>query len=76
MIKIKTRTKRAAFIAMALAVFNINARAQEEASELNPLSVIGSKGEAPSLSTGLKSSLSENKIPQGSQMFKADQYQS
>jgi catecholate siderophore receptor len=71
--KITTRTKRAAFIAMALAVFNINARAQEEASELNPLSVIGSKGEAPSLSTGLKSSLSENKIPQGLSIITDDQ---
>ena len=52
---------------MALALANFNLSAQDggdgATSELIPLNVIGSKIEAP-LSTGLKSSLPANKVPQ------------
>ena len=54
-----------ALLALALANFNLSAQdgGDGATSELNPLNVIGSKIEAP-LSTGLKSSLPANKVPQ------------
>ena len=42
-------------------------------SELNPLNVIGSKGEAPTLSSGLKSSLPIEDLPQSISVMESDQ---
>ena len=55
-----------AFLAIALANFNLSAQdgGDGAASELKPLDVIESQAEAPTLSSGLKSSLPANKVPQ------------
>ena len=61
-----TRKHGVAFLAIALANFNLSAQdgGDGAASELKPLDVIGSQAEAPTLSSGLKSSLPANKVPQ------------
>jgi catecholate siderophore receptor len=59
-----TRKRGVALLAIALANFNLSAQDGGATSELNPLNVVGSKGEAPTLSSGLKSSLPANKVPQ------------
>jgi catecholate siderophore receptor len=59
-----TRKHGVALLAIALANFNLSAQDGGATSELNPLNVVGSKGETPSLSSGLKSSLPANKVPQ------------
>jgi catecholate siderophore receptor len=59
-----TRKHGVALLAIALANFNLSAQDGGATSELNPLNVVGSKGEAPTLSSGLKSSLPANKVPQ------------
>jgi hypothetical protein len=56
-----TRKHGVALLAIALANFNLSAQDGGATSELNPLNVVGSKEEAPSLSSGLKSSLPANR---------------
>jgi catecholate siderophore receptor len=69
-----TRKHGVALLAIALANFNLSAQDGGGAtSELNPLNVIGSKGETPTLSSGLKSSLAANKTPQGFSIMSSEQ---
>jgi catecholate siderophore receptor len=59
-----TRKHGVALLAIALANFNLSAQDGGATSELNPLNVVGSKGEAPQLSSSLKSGGSLEDIPQ------------
>ena len=69
-----TRKYGVALLAIALANFNLSAQDGGGAtSELNPLNVIGSKGEAPTLSSGLKSSLPIEDLPQSISVMESDQ---
>ncbi|HAE31556.1 MAG TPA: hypothetical protein DCF89_10610, partial [Flavobacteriales bacterium] len=60
-----TRKHGVAFLAIALANFNLIAQegGGEATTELNPLNVTGSKEEAPTLSSGLKTSLPVESLP-------------
>ena len=64
-----------AFLAIALANFSLIAQegGGEATTELNPLNVIDSKGEAPTLSSGLKTSLPASKIPQSWSIMSKEQ---
>ena len=70
-----TRKHGVAFLAFALASFNLTAQEGdgEATTELNPLNVIDSKGESPTLSSGLKSSLPANKVPQSLSIVRDEQ---
>ena len=61
-------------LALALAVLNFNAYADEEPSgELAPLGVVGTKEELAKFSTGLKSSLELKDIPRSISVISAEQ---
>ena len=62
-------------MALALANFNLNAQdgGDGATSELIPLNVIGSKTDAPALTSGLKTSLSVDSSPKSLSIMSADQ---
>jgi len=70
-----TRKHGVALLAIALANFNLSAQdgGDGATTELKPLDVIRSRGEAPALSAGLKSSLPANKTPQGFSIMSSEQ---
>ena len=73
--KIITRTHVVVTLAIALANFNLTAQDDGDGatSELNPLILIESQTDSPSLSTGLKSSLPANKAPQSLSIISSEQ---
>jgi catecholate siderophore receptor len=68
-----TRKHGVALLAIALANFNLSAQDGGATTELNPLNVIGSKGEAPTLSSGLKSSLPVSSSPESISIIGSEQ---
>ena len=72
-----TRKTRVIILAMAFAGLSLNAQDSndEATTELNPLTVIESKDEAPSLSSGLRSSGPVTEIPKSISIINGDQIQ-
>ena len=72
-----TRKTRAVILVMAFASLSLNAQDNndEPTTELNPLTVIESKDEAPSLSSGLRSSGPVTEIPKSISIINRDQIQ-
>jgi catecholate siderophore receptor len=70
-----TRKHGVALLAIALANFNLLAQKDGEkaTSELKPLNVIGAQTEAPTLSSGLKTSGSVTEIPKSISIITGDQ---
>ena len=72
-----TRKTRAVILVMAFASLSLNAQDNndEPTTELNPLTVIESKDEAPSFSSGLRSSGPVTEIPKSISIINRDQIQ-
>ena len=72
-----TRKTRVVILAMAFASLSLSAQENndEATTELNPLTVIESKDEAPSLSSGLRSSGPVTEIPKSISIINRDQIQ-
>jgi catecholate siderophore receptor len=70
-----TRKHGVALLALALANFNLLAQEDGEkaTSELKPLNVIGAQTEAPTLSSGMKTSLPVESLPKSLSIMNADQ---
>jgi len=68
-----TRKHGVALLAIALANFNLSAQDGGATSELNPLNVVGSKGEAPNLSSSFKTNLSVDNSPKSLSIISANQ---
>lgn len=68
-----TYTKLSAGLMAALALSLSSFGDDHSKPELSPLNVVGSNADAPSLSSGLKSSLSPNKLPQSISVISSEQ---
>lgn len=68
-----TYTKLSAGLMATLALSLSSFGDDHSKPELSPLNVVGSNADAPTLSSGLKSSLSPNKLPQSNSVMSSDQ---